>query len=390
MAYQPNQVNPAGHASSATPPPPYPEGTSAEAIRRDIDRTRADMDETVDALQDRLKPRHLLDDVLDAFRGSGSSSGGSDSFKDVGSKVLDKLKENPVPAALIGAGITWLLMDNGSSSRGRTRADYTPRKWDVPEYSGSYVDARTGQPYTAEYGDDASRRGTGGGASSGPTSTGPGVVDRTKDAVGGAASSVAGKASGAMQSAKDRASSLAETASDWMGSARDSAGSAGGAMGDYASGASDQAYRGYRASKHYVERGIEDYPLAMGAAAMALGMLGGLLLPSTETEDRLMGQRADELKERAKDAGQSVLESGKHVAAATASAAEDEASKQGGDSLVEKVKHVVQDVKHAATESAKREGIDPGSLAQKGQQVAERAKDAARDESKRQKDQTKL
>lgn len=403
MAYEPNQVTPAGTASASTTPRSYPEGTSSEEIRRDIERTRAEMDHTVDALQDRLKPRHLLDDVLEAFRGSSTSdsasSGGSgtaDTFKDVGSKILEKLKENPMPAALIGAGITWLMFDSGGRRTGLTRADYTPRKWDLPSYSGSYVDARTGQPYTAEYGDEA-RRTAGGMGTSGTGSGSPGVMDRAKGAMSGAAdtmSDAAGslkdKAGDAMQAAKDAASSVAERASDWAGSARETAGSAGETASQYASAASDQAQRGYRTSKHYVERGIEQYPLAMGAAAMALGVLSGLLLPSTDAEDRLMGEQADELKDRAKDAGQSVMDSGKHVAAATASAAQDEASRQGGGSLLEKVKHVAQDVTRAATESAKREGIDPDSLAQKGRQVAERAKDAAVDETQRQKDQTTL
>jgi hypothetical protein len=400
MAYEPNQVT--GAAGSASAAPAYPAGTSSETIRRDIDRTRAEMDQTVDALQDRLKPRHLLDDVLDAFRGSGSSgaaaSGSGDNFKEVGSKIIEKLKENPVPAALIGAGITWLMLDGGK--RGVTRADYTPRKWDVPEYAGSFVDARTGEPYAASYGAQAQRPQAAQpstSASGSGSSSGPGVMDRAKGAVSGAAGTVSGAASsltetagGAVQSAKDAATSLVDMASGWAGTARESAGSAGGAAGEYASAASEHAQRGYRASRQFVERGLQDYPLAMGAAAMALGVLSGLLLPSTATEDRLMGERADQLKDRAKEAGESVLESGKHIAAATASAAQDEAGKAGGGSLIDKVKHVAQDVTRAAAESAKREGIDPATLAQKGKQVADRAKDAAREETQRQKDQTTL
>lgn len=386
MAYESNQVTP-GSTSASSMPPPYPKGTSSDEIRRDIDNTRAEMDETVDCLQERLKPRHLLDDVLDAFRSSSGSSGtSSDSYKQIGSRIVDKFKENPVPAALIGAGVAWLLFEGNGSKR--TRSGYTPRKWDVPEYSGSYVDARTGQPYAANYGQDRS---------SGRTD-GPGVMGQAKEMfreAAGKMSSAAGaakaKAEGAIESAKEGASSLADKASEWTGAARESAESAGEAIGEYASAASDQAYRGYRAGKHYVERGIEDYPLAMGAAALALGMLTGLLLPHTDAEDRLMGERADDLKESAKAAGKEVLESGKHVAAATASAAQEEAGRQGAspNSLVDKVKHVAQDVKHAVTESAKREGLDPDTLAQKGKQVAERAKDAAKDEVQRQKDHIK-
>jgi hypothetical protein len=415
MAQQPDdQMNRYAGGGAGTPhatadpstPPPYPEGTSAEAIRQDIARTRAEMDHTVEALQERLRPRHLLDDVLEWFRtpsrgatsgggggggGGGNASSAVETAKDLGQKVVDKLKQHPIPAALIGGGLTWLLFEGDSrDGGGRTRNDYTPRKWDVPGYSGSYVDARTGEPYAADYGDEA-RRGrqfTAGGTSTGaaadyPPGTagqsqhdeGPGMLDKAKQALGGAADSVRGTAS-----------SAAGAVSDWAGSARGAASDAGRTAREYASGASEQFQRGYQTGRHYLERGIDDYPLAMGAAAMALGVLSGLLLPNTRTEDRLMGEQADEVKQRAMDAGEDVLERGKQVAAAATSAATDEASRQGAHpgSLADKVRHVVQDVAHAAGESARREGIDPASLAQKGRDVADRAKEAAKDEARRQ------
>ena len=43
-----------------------------EAIRSDIDVTRRRMDDTMDALGERLQPRHLLDEVLGYFRGNSS------------------------------------------------------------------------------------------------------------------------------------------------------------------------------------------------------------------------------------------------------------------------------------------------------------------------------
>jgi len=373
MGYQSNEMNSGG----------YDRRSSSDEIRRDIHRTRADMDDTVDRLQERLKPRHLLDDLLEAFRGSSGADKGSDSVREMGSRVFDKLKEHPMPAALIGAGIAWLMFDSGSSKQ--TRSGYTPRKWDVPEYSGSFVDARTGRPYTSDYGQN-------GRLSDG---SGPGMMERAKDLASGAAEKLGNaasmarhKAGDALQSAKDAAASMGEKVSDWTSSAGDSASPAVGAVSGYASAASHQASRGYQAGKHYVERGIEEYPMAMGAAALAVGVLTGLLLPHTQTEDRLMGEQADEIKGRAKDAGKEMLESGKHVVAATAAAAHDEAGRQtsGDDSLVQKVKHIAEDVKSTVADSARREGLDPASLAEKGKHVAERAKDAATEETHRQKD----
>jgi hypothetical protein len=427
-----------GPAATGTAPPPYPPGTSAEQIRRDIERTRAEMDKTVDVLQERLRPRHLLDDALEALRGWSASSrspdaatanNAVDAVGQVGGRVVESLRENPVPAALIGAGVAWLVFGSGKSPswprrRGMTMADYTPRKWDVPDYSGSYVDARTGQPYTAEYGDDArARQGgiSGGGYQAGSAGTyagpapatsggassegggGPGVLEQAKQALTGAAGSVKDTLAGTARSAGDAASSAtsaagerlsewADTARGWAGSARGSAGDArsavggyadsvggyAGSMGEYAGSAADQARYGYRTSRHAVERGIEDYPLAVGAAAMAIGVLSGLLLPATRprTVDGPAGRRAEGDGE---GAGQTVLETGKQVASAAAGAAADEAGGQEASvgSLAEKVRNVARDVKAAAMESAEREGLDPDSLVHKGRQIADRARDAA-------------
>ena len=425
-------VSGTGPAATGTAAPPYPPGTSAEQIRRDIERTRAEMDKTVDVLQERLRPRHLLDDALDALRGwsasnrspnAATANNAVDALGQVGGRVVESLRENPMPAALIGAGVAWLLFGGGKPSwprsRGMTMSDYTPRKWDVPDYSGSYVDARTGQPYTAEYGDEVRAAQAGGpgyrsppageyaayAAGGGTTSSshdrgdaaegggGPGMLDKAKQAIGGAAESVKESLAGTAQSARDAASSAGERLGGWAGSARGSAGYARGAVGEYASSASDQARYGYQVGRNAVEHGVEEYPLAMGAAAMAIGVLSGLLLPATRTEDRWMGDRADGLKDTVKDVGQAVVETGKQVASAAADAAADEAGSQdvSAGSLAEKVRHIARDVKAAAVESAEREGLDPDSLAQKGRQIADRAREAARDtardETQRQKDQ---
>jgi ElaB/YqjD/DUF883 family membrane-anchored ribosome-binding protein len=120
-------------------------------IRAEIEQTRAEMSETIEALQDRLSPQHLVDEakqtVHDATVGKVTTMMNSVAEKasDVGEQVQDQaqyaasyVRENPVPALLIGAGIAWLLMrGSGGSSR--------------PVYSGysgtkRYPVRRTGSP----------------------------------------------------------------------------------------------------------------------------------------------------------------------------------------------------------------------------------------------------
>ena len=416
-------------------------GATPEQIRDDIRRTRANMDETVDAISERLRPRHLLDDVIDLFRSpsSGGGNGGGSSpnmrdaagvAKDLGANAFQKLKAHPMPAALIAAGVAWLLFDeNGSSGgyggrRARSRQDVRGRWRDeeLREYSGSFVDARTGQPYDESYGSEYQ------GAveqHEGSEQSGPGMMSRAASAakavghgiasaassVGHAASSVAGAASsaassvaGAASSARHMAGDMTSRAGEYAGSAREYAGRAGETASEYRRRMSEMSGRAYGSARHGMRRSaeygqqtfqqsLEQYPLAVVAAALAGGMLTGLLLPVTRRENELMGEQSDRLKEQAREAGQSLMEKGKEVANAavevannTVGAVTEEAANQGvaPNNLVEKVKNVARDVATAAKESARREGLT--EVAQKGKDIVERGKEVAKDEVRQHKD----
>ena len=153
-----------------TDPATYPESVESDDIRRDIDRTRSEMDRTIDELGERLRPRNLFDELVASVRGSLFASSGpacstasgvssrqmSEQVSDVTSKMgrslIEAVRENPVPAALMGAGLAWLLFEDKaerayrryrieSHARGYTGDRFT----DPGTYSGSYVDARTGK-----------------------------------------------------------------------------------------------------------------------------------------------------------------------------------------------------------------------------------------------------
>jgi hypothetical protein len=80
---------------------------ATETIRAEIDRTRAEMDRTVDALQEKLDPQVVIHRTFDSIRENAG---------DVTSKALDLIKQNPVPAALIVIGLVWLIAKPGSKA----------------------------------------------------------------------------------------------------------------------------------------------------------------------------------------------------------------------------------------------------------------------------------
>jgi hypothetical protein len=64
-------------------------------------------------LNQRLSPRSLINEVLswlESHGGSQPGGGSSDSLKRGYQTVVRQIKENPMPALIMGAGITWMIL----------------------------------------------------------------------------------------------------------------------------------------------------------------------------------------------------------------------------------------------------------------------------------------
>jgi hypothetical protein len=89
------------HAADVAAPASYDADKPLGEIEEDIAQTRADLAETLDALERKLAPRHLLEKGVDMLRGSFDGEIG---------RIGETVRANPIPLALIGAGIGWLLL----------------------------------------------------------------------------------------------------------------------------------------------------------------------------------------------------------------------------------------------------------------------------------------
>ena len=70
-------------------------------IMAEINRTRDEMDETLNAIEHRLTPGQLVDQGLDYLKHSGA--------REYASNLGASLKTNPLPATLCGIGLAWLM-----------------------------------------------------------------------------------------------------------------------------------------------------------------------------------------------------------------------------------------------------------------------------------------
>jgi ElaB/YqjD/DUF883 family membrane-anchored ribosome-binding protein len=248
-----------------------------DEILAEIEHTRGEMDSTLSAIEQRLTPGQLMDQGLDYLKNSGAN----EFVHNLGGQV----KTNPLPVALVGIGLAWLM----AGGRGQ------------PSY-GSYQSSSPGM---------GERAGE--------------MKDQMKD-----------KLSGTAQSMREGASSAMSSARSTLDSARNTASQAGSRMSELGHSARDRISSLGDSARNRMERarGGMDYmmreqPLALGAIGLAIGACMAAMAPRTRQEDELMGDARDQFLDKAKEVGQEKLEDAKQVANAAMGMATKEAEKRG-------------------------------------------------------------
>ena len=253
-----------------------------EELRLELAQARVQMSETVYALQGRLNPQYVREQA---------TSQAKDTARDAGSSIVDTIRDNPVPAALTGAGIVglgWLIAsgrDQGSGSQGSRNEPYYD---DYPEY---YEGRREISGYSRGR-DFEEESGSGAG--------------RVREAGG---------------EARERASRMG-------GELQSRAGEVGGQLQERAGDARNQArYQAGRAKGGF-QQTLRENPLILGAVAVGLGAAVGFAVPETQKENQVLGETRDKLANRAQQGAKDAQQRVQRVAEEARSAAKEEASNQ--------------------------------------------------------------
>ena len=335
--------------------PRHSSNKESDEILAGIAHTRAQMDETLDELTERLQPRHIVDDVIDYFRSwrrqrksaghdgrhrireTAGKAAGQVKAKagDAGRVAARQVREHPLPALLIGAGISLLLME-------RNRAATVSYEFEDEEMgvSGDF--------------DTTSEGGLVAGPP-GPESFALPHHYAEESGDGGTMQKIKGKGAELKHKAGERIHNVKQKAVEKTGQLKQRASEQGAIL-------KEKAWHGYEQSCESVRRTADERPLAVGFGCLALGVLAGLMLPSTRKEDELVGPTRDRLVERSRAVAQDAVERGKHVA-----------------------NTAVQ----AATEQAREQGLTPERLKEKAQAVASGVVDATREDAQRQQEEFK-
>jgi uncharacterized protein YjbJ (UPF0337 family) len=407
------------------------ENQSSSEIRADIDQTRANVGEKIDQLQARLDPNRLKQQAQETVQEMLSDTANSmtdyvRSHKDeMVSSIADAARRNPLPTALVGLGLGWLILESMAGSkrhdddrweyerrylrsrqpRGRFEGSsgrsfvsqgrgqfmeedfYSPEYYDQPDYG------RSSYPQSSEYQGRSDYRGESQGEYQGQHEDGNGhhrgsnplakAADAVKDTVSDVSGEIKERVEDAGQEIKERFDNVSHEVRDRMGDMRQQAGQ----MRDQGQHSMQRAghqmeewqrrarYEGQRRGQQ-VMRNLEDNPLTYGALALAAGAALALLLPQTRTENRYFG----EVRDQVMDKGQEVFDSAKSHAQQVATEMRpelEEKARQIYSDVKQEVKQVAKDAveeirpvvdkamekgKEEARSAAQEIGVDPGKL----------------------------
>jgi len=239
-------------------------------IKGQIEETRNQMGETIDAIQDKLSFSNISEQVSDHVHNAVETAKeavydatigkAADIMKNVtndisNSSVVRTAKDNPLPFVLIGLG-AGLLAYKGYTGTLKPRA----RRHEFVGYQDRSSDANPSMADSAL-----------------------GKLDDIKDKVSTTAGNAMEKVSGAIDSAYAGAGDVMDRASVKAHDLKDAA------IGHY-------------------QTHLDKNPLALGAAALALGAAVGMAIPATQYEGQLLGETRDDLLDKAQNTAAGLLD----------------------------------------------------------------------------------
>jgi hypothetical protein len=278
----------------------------SELLEREAEARRAQLAQTFDELRARVTPGHVFDRLVDY----ATDSGGADFFRN----LRDQTVANPLALGIVGAGLAWLMLSNGRPARTTPGAPYRGRGRMRTYFAGARERTGNALEEARERVAEAAYEAAGSIGATARTARDVALetASQWREAAGSAAASFGDTTSSTYEQARSRASetraALGEAASTIYGGVAQSAGRTAEGMKTFATGAATTSRDMFDFCR--------DQPLVLAGLGVALGAAVGAAFPSTETEDQLMGEASDDLKERTRALAQEQYEKSRSTAEA--------------------------------------------------------------------------
>lgn len=332
----------------------YDNKSSAD-LEREVSEQRSRVEARIDEIKDRLSPGQLLDEAL-----SYTKHGGAHFASNLGNQI----SANPLPAALVGIGLAWLISSSASGHHQPSHAaDYASDGHDSYPYarasgalkrishkaddSGQWwseFETAAGQRYKARSNELGERAG------------------HFTDEAGKMFSGFVDEAGNRVRDFQDEAGNMLGEARSWADHGwRDLRHSVGRGLANAGSAARDAAANVMSGSRHLggsvqqqsdqlgrqIVSLFDQQPLIAGALAFAVGAAAGAALPHTAQEDELLGEPADKLRSKAVKTAGKLYQDGKEKATELYEEATDQAGR-----IYDDVKDKVSDLGNGQTAPA--------------------------------------
>jgi len=285
-----------------------------DVLLAEIEQARTETTRTLIEIQKRLSVDRAREIISNATKGRAQdmTRKASELTKSWGAGVWEMVKDNPIPTAMVGTGIAWLIKNR---SAGDFEKEYELTKEE--EYSSIYPEESVEE---TPAGDIHYR---------------PYEMEEYEE--GGAASEKMRKGRQKLEEStsegRERARRMAEQARERARAGIERVGQQARERAYVVRSAADRARYRAREQGRRVKQGffhtMEENPLAFAGAVFALGAVVGLAVPEAQKEREMLGPKRDELLERARESGREQVEKVKKVAEQATEAAKEEAERQG-------------------------------------------------------------
>lgn len=291
-------------------------------IERELDAQRNRIEARIDEIRERLSPGQLLDEAL-----SYTKNGGAHFAANLGQQVA----ANPMPAALVGIGLAWLIASNRQKP-----AQPAPLAYGYDEEDYPYARISSGGlKRTAHSADDAGQWWSEFQTDAGQTFKAKAneVGERAShftDEAGKRFSGFIDDAGNRVRQFQDEAGNRLDDTLGWAShSWRDTQRSAMNAMNAATTGVGDMGNRVAQGAQNAASTVqaqstqlsqqmmnlFDQQPLVAGALAFAAGAAIGAMLPATAQEDALLGEQADKVRNKAAKTAGDLYQKGKEQVA---------------------------------------------------------------------------
>jgi len=281
---------------------------SEREIRERIESTRARMGDTIEQIGDRVNPDRVKAEIRANVKRKARDTmrNVEHGVTDAGRGIWATIRENPLPAGMVGFGLAWMIANRHGGDEPRERDYETYSTGPAVPYRPGYADrsrstAAPGATGRIEHGyEGRTEGGTGATASAGAQLTGE---DANADSKG-----IREKAAEVVDQATDRISDAQEAVGNWAHDKQERVGGWAHERKDRIGELAQQTRYRARSAERRVEDSMRENPLAAGAVVLAMGVAAGLIVPESQREHELMGKSRDRVLDKAEDAARRAAE----------------------------------------------------------------------------------